>query len=524
MPDQPALPPPHEHPADQRALPAPHDEAPATSPEPPPYTPEHSQTHGDLAMRMLYDEQARLRAELDALKQKNEKDKGSGEEKGGGDGKGDDKKGDDREGGDEKGEGKDKQDGKKEGDDKDKEKEQKPPLKERAGGWVREHPGTSVLILVGLIVLIIAGILLWRYLSSYEDTDDAFIDGHTDPISARISGHVASVYVENTFHVKKGQLLLEIDPRDLQISKEQAASNLAQAQASVREQSPNVPITDINQTTQIVTRNYDVERAQANVLQQQEQYRSALANLREAEANERNAKAEEERYRLLVAKEEVSREQYDQRLTQEVAQAAVVAARREQADATQKNVVQALAQLEQTKAQARQAELDRPKQVQMQKEQLAMRVANAQMALAQANQAELNLEYTRIYAPEDGIVGDKQVQVATQVAPGQELFAITQTNDIWVTANFKETQIQHMYPNQSVRIHVDALNMDFNGYIEQLPGATGAVYSLLPPENATGNYVKVVQRLPVRIRFYPNQPGEERLAPGMSVEPKVWVK
>lgn len=145
-------------------------------------------------------------------------------------------------------------------------------------------------------------------------------------------------------------------------------------------------------------------------------------------------------------------------------------------------------------------------------------------AQAQADQAELNLEYTRIYAPEDGIIGDKQVQVGSQVAPGQELFALTQTNDIWVTANFKETQIRNMRPGQSVTIHVDALGRKFDGYVEALPGASGAVYSLLPPENATGNYVKVVQRLPVRIRFKPNQPGLERLAPGMSVEPKVWVK
>ena len=496
------------------------------APPPPDYTPQHSQTHADLALRMLYDEQARLRAELDALKQKQGgggDQNGSGGEEGGdqeegGEKKGDEKEGGDKEGGDKKKEGGDDKDG------DDKEKEQKPPLKQRVGGWVREHPISTVLILIGLVVLLIGSILLWRYLSSYVNTDDAFVDGHTDPISARVNGIVSAVYVENTYHVKKGQLLVELDPRDMQIAKEQAAAQLAQAQAGIREQSPNVPITATNQNTQVVSRNLDVERAEASLLQQQGQYRSAVANLHEAEANQLNAAHEEERYRLLVQKEEVSREQYDQRATEERAQAAEVASRREQADAMQKSVVQAAAQLEQTKAQARQAELDRPKQVQVQKEQLAERVASAQSALAQANQAELNLEYTRIYAPEDGIVGDKQVQVATQIAPGQELFAITQTNDVWVTANFKETEVQQMRKGQSVRIYVDALKLTFNGYVEALPGATGAVYSLLPPENATGNYVKVVQRLPVRIRFWPNQPGEERLAPGMSVEPKVWIK
>jgi membrane fusion protein (multidrug efflux system) len=155
---------------------------------------------------------------------------------------------------------------------------------------------------------------------------------------------------------------------------------------------------------------------------------------------------------------------------------------------------------------------------------LSMREANLKAAQARADQAILNLDYTRIYAPADGIIGDKQGQVGMQVAPGQELFALTETTDIWVTANFKETQIRYMQAGQSVTINVDALSTKFQGYVEALPGGSGAVYSLLPPENATGNYVKVVQRLPVRIRFRPNQPGLDRLAPGMSVEPKVWLK
>jgi membrane fusion protein (multidrug efflux system) len=153
-----------------------------------------------------------------------------------------------------------------------------------------------------------------------------------------------------------------------------------------------------------------------------------------------------------------------------------------------------------------------------------MRDANLLAAQAQVHQAELNLQYTNIYAPADGIVGDKSVQLGTQVAPGEEMLAVTETTDIWVTANFKETQVRKMRPGQSVTIHVDALSQKFDGYVEALSGASGSVYSLLPPENATGNYVKVVQRLPVRIRFKRGQPGLERLAPGMSVEPKVWVR
>ena len=494
--------------------------------------PRPSDAHSDLALRMLYDEQARLRAEVKDLRQRQEQqsqEKGDKQQGGEGDEKGaaggDEKGGKKEEGG---GEGKDKKDddkkdGDKKGGDKD-EKEKKPPLKDRVRSWVREHPLGTVLIVIGVIVLLIVGVLFWRYLGSYENTDDAFVDGHTDPISARISGTVVAVYVENTYRVKKGQLLVELDPRDNQVSKEQSSANYAQAQANVRSQEPNVPITATNESTQVINAKLNVASDESNVAASEERYRSAMADKRQAEANQANAAREEERYRLLVVKEEISREQYDQRATDERAQEAVVASRSETADAAAKSVTQAKAQLEMARAQEKQAKMNLPRQVATQRETLAQRQASVLVAKAQADQAELNLEYTRIYAPEDGIIGDKQVQLATQVTPGQELFALTQTNDIWITANFKETEIKKMWPGQSVTINVDALSQKFEGYVEALPGGSGAIYSLLPPENATGNYVKVVQRLPVRIRIKPGQPGAERLAPGMSVEPKVWVR
>ncbi len=373
-------------------------------------------------------------------------------------------------------------------------------------------------------MLVVGSILLLHYLSSYEDTDDAFIDGHTDPISFRISGIVKAVYVENTYMVRKGQLLVELDGRDNQVAKEQASANYAQAQASTRAQAPNVPTTAGDQQTQVTRQAFDVVSAGANVSASEERYHAALADLHQAEANQGNAVREEERYRLLVVRQEVTREQYDQRATEVQAQTEVVASRRENAEASRRAVTQAEAQFGQAEAQARQAKADLPRQIQAQREMLAQRKAAALVAKAQADQAELNLEYTRIYAPEDGIIGDKQVQVATQVAPGQELFALTQTNDVWVTANFKETEIARMHAGQSVTVYVDALKMKFEGYVEALPGASGAVYSLLPPENATGNYVKVVQRLPVRIRLNRGQNGYQRLRPGMSVEPKVWLR
>lgn len=452
---------------------------------------------GDLALRMLYDEQQRLRAELEALRSKEtqgggeKKDEGEKEQGDGGDPKGEDKK---------------------------------PKMAEEVAAERRRKARYIFLGAIGLIVLIILALLLLWYLGRYENTDDAFVDGHTDPISTRINGTVANIFVENTYRVKKGQLLLTLDPRDNQVAKEQAQAAYQQAQAAVRAQQPQVPITAEQQRTQALDSELDVTRLEAQVHQNEEQYQAAVANLHQAEANAANASREEERYHLLVVKDEVSWEQYDQRLTQKKAQEEEVAARGRQAEASRRIVNQSQAQLEQARARAQRDRANLPRQIEMQRQTLAQREAEAASNKAQADQAELNLEYTRIYAPEDGIVGNKQVQVASRVTAGQELLSITQSNDIWVTANFKETQIRKMRKGQAVDISVDALGTTFKGFVEDLPGGTGAVYSLLPPENATGNYVKVVQRLPVRIRFNPSQPGLERLAPGMSVEPRVWFR
>ena len=456
----------------------------------------------DLALRMLYDEQQRLRAELEELR----------------------KKADDKQGGDKKEGGDEKEEGGKEGGGDAEDKEKKPKLAGEVEADKRKKARYIFLGSIGFIVLLVLALLLIWYLGSYENTDDAFVDGHTDPIATRINGTVANVYVENTYRVKKGQLLLELDPRDNQVAKEQALAAFEQANAAVRAQQPQVPITNEQQGSQVLDSELDVVRLEAQLRQNEEQYEAAVANLHEAEANAANADREEERYQQLVVKDEVSHEQYDQRLTQKRAQDEEVASRGRQAEAAKRVVNQAQAQLDQARVRARRDRANLPRQVEQQKQTLAQRLAQAASNKAQADQAELNLEYTRIYAPEDGIIGDKQVQVASRVTAGQQLLSLTQTNDIWITANFKETQIRKMRKGQTVNIHVDALGEDFKGFVEDLPGGTGAVYSLLPPENATGNYVKVVQRLPVRIRFNPGQKEMERLAPGMSVEPKVWFR
>jgi membrane fusion protein (multidrug efflux system) len=461
----------------------------------------------------LHDEQIRLRTELESLRRQQEelqrqvaqKESSNGNQSG------------------EKSEKKDDGDKQAKNGKEGKKEEPQEPASARARNWVKAHPLAVIFGSIGLVVLLIAGYFLLRYLESYESTDDAEVDGHTDPISSRIMGDVVGVYVENTQHVKKGQVVVDLDPRDYQTALAQARANLVQAEAALRAQSPNVPITTTTQETQVKTSGLDVASAEAALSGAQQSLAAATADLQQAEANASNAQREADRYGQLVGKQEVSREQYDQKVTAARAEEAIVASRRANVDATSKTVEQRLAGVDQARQRYLEAKSNEPRNVAVQHATVATRLANVEAAQAQVAQATLNLQYCKILAPADGVVGDKTVEVGEHVAPGQEMFAITQTNDIWVTANLKETQIRNMRPGQSVTIHVDALSQDFNGYVEGFPGATGATYSLLPPENATGNYVKVVQRLQVRIRFKAGQPHAERLRPGMSVEPKIWV-
>ena len=469
-------------------------------------------------LHLLVEEYAHLREEVEQLREeqktlKQQQDQKSKDDKGQ-DAKGKDK--DDANG---------KQDEEKD-EDKKKEQEDQPkePFRKRASAWAKAHPLAVLAILIGLVVLVITGIFLWHYLESFESTDDAEVDGHINPIASRIAGTVVAVHVENSQFVKQGQVLVELDPRDYQVALALSQANLAQAQAGIQTQAPNVPITSTSQATQVANADQSVVSAEAGVASAERMHESSVAELRQAEADAANAATEERRYRELVDKQEVSREMYDQRATAARAQQALVAARRAAAEASLKVVDQRRAEVNQARQRAEEARANEPRQVAIQQAGVANRRATALGAKAQVDQAMLNLGYSKILAPVDGIIGDKSVEIGTQLAPGQELFAITQIDDIWVTANFKETQIRKMKPHQAVTIHVDTLAQDFDGFIENMPGATGAKYSLLPPENATGNYVKVVQRLPVRIRFKPDQKGSDRLRPGMSVEPKVWVQ
>ncbi len=349
------------------------------------------------------------------------------------------------------------------------------------------------------------------------------MDAHLNMLSTRINGTVTGVYAENNQPVVRGQKLVDLDPSDYQVAVEQARAALSQAEAEISAQHPNIPITQTATTTTLATSQSDVASAEAALAAARRDHESALAELTRAEANNTEAQLEMARYRKLVEKDEISRELWDQKVAVARADAALVDAMKGKAAAAGKMVLEKQNSLEQAQKRLAEARQNSPQQMSIQVATAAARRANAEALKARLDAALLQLSYCSIYAPVSGIVGNRGIEVGQRVQAGQELMMITQVNDLWVTANFKETEIKAIRPGQPATIHVDALDMDFDGFVESLPGASGAKYSLLPPENATGNYVKVVQRLPVRIRFKAGQSGLERLRPGMSVEPKVWL-
>jgi membrane fusion protein, multidrug efflux system len=385
-------------------------------------------------------------------------------------------------------------------------------------------PVTIVVLLVVVAALAVGGLFLWNYFSSYETTDDAQIDGHINSISSRISGTVTAVYVEDNQSVQAGQLLVDLDPRDYAVELAMAKAGLGAAQRQVTAQNPNVPITSITNQTTISTSGLDVSAALANLAAAEQEYQSALAQVRLAQANHANDLAEVARYKALVDKDEVSRQQYDAKVTTAKASQATVEANQAAADSRKKQIDQAQAQVNKARASEDQARQNAPQQFAIQTAQVASKQAEVVRNQTQVDQAQLNLTYTKIFSPVSGVVGKKTVEVGMRVSPGQELMAIVPLDDIWITANFKETQLKKMKEKQRVTVKVDANGREYEGYVESLAAASGAKYSLLPPENATGNYVKVVQRIPVRIRLKPGQNDDHRLRPGMSVEPKVWLQ
>jgi membrane fusion protein, multidrug efflux system len=385
------------------------------------------------------------------------------------------------------------------------------------------NPRFRVFLIVGIVVLLVAGFFLLRYFASYEDTDDAQIDGHLNSISARVSGHVLKLLVADNQYVPMGTPLIEIDPKDYQVALDKAKADYADAMATADAARVNVPITSVNTTSQTSSAQADVDNATAGIATARQQYSAAQAQLAEAEANNVKAQNDLVRYKQLVDKEEISQQQYDQAVAAAHAGTAAVDAARASASAANHQVRQAQSRLAQAQANLRAASTG-PQQVATIQAHAQSAEAQAETKKAALDQAELNLGYTVIVAPVNGVVTNRTVEVGQNVSIGQELMKVINLDDIWVTANFKETQLKHMQVGQRATIHVDTNGRDYNAHVQSIAGASGAITSLLPPENATGNYVKVVQRIPVKITFDPGETKEHVLRPGMSVEPKVWVK
>ncbi len=403
-------------------------------------------------------------------------------------------------------------------------------------GMLRRRQTRLVLLLVALVI-IAGAIIAWRYFAVRETTDDAQIDGHITPISARVGGTVIAVHVSDNQFVKAGTVLVEIDPRDYDVALQRAEAEFADAQATLQAARVGVPITTTTTSGQMSVAGASVERAQAGlqvatrgVDVARSRLISAHARLREANATATRTARDLERMKQLVAKDEISQQQYDAavaaadaaRASVDAAQAAVVEAEQGVLVAESQRV-QALGAVAQAQAEQRTAGTA-PQQVQASRAREAgagARVAQEQAAL---EQARLNLQYTKIAAPADGVVSKKSVEVGQVVQPSQPLLAIVPLEDIWVTANFKETQLRDMRPGQEAQIAVDAYGHTYNGRVQSIAAATGARFSLLPPENATGNYVKVVQRVPVKITFDKGQDPNHLLRPGMSVVVTVFTQ
>ncbi len=373
-------------------------------------------------------------------------------------------------------------------------------------------------------VIFVAAVSFWLYSRRYESTDDAQVDGHLNGITARIDGDVKAVHVEENQSVQAGDVLVELDPRDYQVAVEQAQAQLLKAQAGERAENPNLPITQSTSQTNVLTSQSEVTNAQAGVAAAERDQAAALSRLREVEANNVKAQADVARYKALVDKNEVARAEYDQVVATANALTASADSARSSAESAQKVVEQRQAQFDQAKSRLAWAIVSAPNQVAISKANLQSKQADVQAMKAQLDRAQLDLSYCKIIAPVAGVITKRTVEVGEHVSKGQRLVTLADLGDLWVTANFKESQLKQMRPGESVTISVDAFDQDFDGTVEAMPGSTGSITSLLPPENATGNYVKVVQRLPVRIRFKPGQQGLDRLRPGMSVVPKVWLK
>lgn len=371
------------------------------------------------------------------------------------------------------------------------------------------------------VLLVAVCIMWWLYSRNYESTDDAQADAHLNPIAARVEGTVRTVYVEDNQSIQAGQTVVDLDTSDFEVKLAQAQADYDQAVAQLRAESPNVPITQTSNSNDINSQQEEVRNADASLAAAMSDYESSVAKLSQAEANNDKSQADLVRYKELLDKQEIASSDYDQYLANAKSQLANVNSATAAAASAQKVIDQRRAQLAQQRSKFTQTSVNAPRQLVIREANMASRKASVNSYKAQLDQARLNVAYCHVVAPVSGIVMQRSAEIGARIGAGTQLLVVAQVDAPWVTANFKETQLRKMHPGQHASVKIDALGESFKGTVEAMPASTGDRASVLPAENATGNYVKVIQRLPVRIRLEKGQQDLNRVRPGMSAEPKV---
>lgn len=378
------------------------------------------------------------------------------------------------------------------------------------------------IFLVLLVVLAVGGAFLWHYLSGFESTDDAQVDVHLYPVSARISGYIQKVNVGDNQWVDEGSTLVEIDPKDYEVALARAQATLDTSDAAARSSNIDVPISSVDTSSQLKSTSSDIKNAEAAIQAAEKQTAAAHARVLEAQAENVKAQDDVTRYRLLLTKEEVPKQVYDHAYAAAATDAAAIAAAEADEAAAQQTVQEEHTRLTEAEAHYEDAQAG-PQRVASTRAKALSAVADVQQKRAVVEQAQLNLGYTKIFAPVAGEV-TKKVVVGLNVDPGEQLLTVVPLDQVWITANFKETQLKHMRVGQKAQLELDSNGRTYHGHVDSIAGATGPTFSLLPPENATGNYVKIVQRVPVKIVLDPGENGDHQLRPGMNVEAKVYLR
>lgn len=385
-------------------------------------------------------------------------------------------------------------------------------------------PRAKLALAFALFAGVVVAIAWYIHIQTYETTDDAQIDGHINAVGSRIAGTVEKVYVDDNDTVKAGQAIVDLDMRELRIAEQQTGAQYAEAVARLNAENPNIVLARNTTQADIAQAQSQLQEARAGLEASQQDRESAASRLREAQATATKDQLQADRYKKLFDKEETSRQEFENYTATAQASAARLAAAQAALASADKTVQQRRAQVDTQTTHLLEVSKNAPHEIAVRVAEAESQRAGVDLARAERDKAELDLSFAHIVAPISGVVTQRSVEPGNHVSPGEQMLMLVDVAHLWVTANFKETQLRRMHPGCRAVIHVDAFGRPFEGTIESMPAITGARASVLPPENATGNYVKVIQRLPVRIELRPGQRDLDKLRPGMSVEARVFVK